>query len=413
MDAIAVQTLDVALRRVAAAHAAAAPWEGRNALDAAVLGYMDVAALRQHIRPDERVHGDLHRGRRQAQHRAPSARRWSGTCARPRSATPAAAEGAGARLPRGGRAALRVHDDPRVGRTSPTPTCSTTARWSPSYVANAAALGRHGRRPGGGRTPRRRFHRHGQRQLPGAVDPPDDPGRRRPACRSTPPDFAEWARGPEGDRAVLDGAKAMAMTVVDLWCDRRRLRTAAEDAVRRPPTPTRCSTCSRRPAADATGAGGPAVAMTLRDGVRPRGVHASRKPTSSGGTSPTSTARSSRSSTCPRSSRVRCSPGTAAARRACAGCSSTSSSAISTSPATRRVDATVGLAPGRGAVREGVLRVRRRLRGPARRRAPGLRAGLEPAHQGARVGSADELPRAEHALHRLRRPARRPVPLPP
>jgi hypothetical protein len=30
-------------------------------------------------------------------------------------------------------------------------------------------------------------------------------------------DFAEWARSPEGDRAVLDGAKAMAMTVVDLW----------------------------------------------------------------------------------------------------------------------------------------------------------------------------------------------------
>ena len=40
-----------------AAHAAAAPWEGRNALDAAVLGYMNVAALRQHIRPNERIHG--------------------------------------------------------------------------------------------------------------------------------------------------------------------------------------------------------------------------------------------------------------------------------------------------------------------------------------------------------------------
>jgi len=30
-------------------------------------------------------------------------------------------------------------------------------------------------------------------------------------------EFAEWAGGPDGDRAVLDGAKAMAMTVVDLW----------------------------------------------------------------------------------------------------------------------------------------------------------------------------------------------------
>lgn len=31
-------------------------------------------------------------------------------------------------------------------------------------------------------------------------------------------DFAAWAVSPDGDRAVLDGAKIMAMTVVDLWC---------------------------------------------------------------------------------------------------------------------------------------------------------------------------------------------------
>jgi len=41
-----------------AAHAAAAPWEGVNALDAIVLGYTGVAALRQHLRPGtEKVHG--------------------------------------------------------------------------------------------------------------------------------------------------------------------------------------------------------------------------------------------------------------------------------------------------------------------------------------------------------------------
>ncbi len=40
-----------------AAHAAASPHQGRNALDAAVLGYVNVAALRQHILPDERIHG--------------------------------------------------------------------------------------------------------------------------------------------------------------------------------------------------------------------------------------------------------------------------------------------------------------------------------------------------------------------
>jgi amidohydrolase len=51
------------VRRVAvtyrgrAAHAAAAPWLGRNALDAVVTAYQSVAQLRQHILPIDRVHG--------------------------------------------------------------------------------------------------------------------------------------------------------------------------------------------------------------------------------------------------------------------------------------------------------------------------------------------------------------------
>jgi amidohydrolase len=56
MQVIAVQEL-VAEYTGAAAHAAAFPHKGRNALDAAVLGYVNVAALRQHIRPEERIHG--------------------------------------------------------------------------------------------------------------------------------------------------------------------------------------------------------------------------------------------------------------------------------------------------------------------------------------------------------------------
>jgi len=39
------------------AHASAAPWEGQNALDAAVIAYQSVAVLRQQIKPDHRVHG--------------------------------------------------------------------------------------------------------------------------------------------------------------------------------------------------------------------------------------------------------------------------------------------------------------------------------------------------------------------
>jgi hypothetical protein len=33
------------------------------------------------------------------------------------------------------------------------------------------------------------------------------------------PEFAGYAAGADGDRAVVDGAKALAMTVVDLWTD--------------------------------------------------------------------------------------------------------------------------------------------------------------------------------------------------
>jgi hypothetical protein len=42
-----------------------------------------------------------------------------------------------------------------------------------------------------------------------AVAPPDVP------LHSA--EFAEWAGSEAGDQAVLDGAKAMAMTVLDMW----------------------------------------------------------------------------------------------------------------------------------------------------------------------------------------------------
>ncbi|KAI0364207.1 hypothetical protein BV20DRAFT_956760 [Pilatotrama ljubarskyi] len=39
------------------AHAALSPWEGQNALDAAVLAYTNIAVLRQQLKPTHRVHG--------------------------------------------------------------------------------------------------------------------------------------------------------------------------------------------------------------------------------------------------------------------------------------------------------------------------------------------------------------------
>src|SRR3989442_4868671 len=45
-----------------AAHASADPWEGVNALDAAVQTYTNVAMLRQQVGPDARIHGIITHG---------------------------------------------------------------------------------------------------------------------------------------------------------------------------------------------------------------------------------------------------------------------------------------------------------------------------------------------------------------
>ncbi|EGO26697.1 hypothetical protein SERLADRAFT_436509 [Serpula lacrymans var. lacrymans S7.9] len=44
------------------AHAALSPWEGKNALDAAVLAYNNISLLRQQIKPTHRVHGIFEKG---------------------------------------------------------------------------------------------------------------------------------------------------------------------------------------------------------------------------------------------------------------------------------------------------------------------------------------------------------------
>ncbi len=51
------------LSTVSSAHAALSPWEGVNALDAAVLGYNNISALRQQLKPTHRVHGIFHEGK--------------------------------------------------------------------------------------------------------------------------------------------------------------------------------------------------------------------------------------------------------------------------------------------------------------------------------------------------------------
>ncbi|KAL6864001.1 hypothetical protein J3F83DRAFT_716292 [Trichoderma novae-zelandiae] len=60
-DLIASHKFRVEFRGVTA-HAAGEPWNGVNALDAAVAAYTNVSMLRQQIRPDERIHGVIEVG---------------------------------------------------------------------------------------------------------------------------------------------------------------------------------------------------------------------------------------------------------------------------------------------------------------------------------------------------------------
>lgn len=224
MGAIAIQQVEVSYRG-RAAHAAAAPHAGRNALDAAVLGYMNVAALRQHIRPDERVHGIITDGG-EAPNVVPehAAARWY-----VRSPTTA------------GLADLKQRFIACLEAGASAAGCEIDVNWlEPAYAdmvdnqalvdlyrANARRVGREVRDPAAdelvvGSTDMGNVSHIVPSIHPMiAVSPPDVPIHTK--------DFARFAGGPEGDRAVLDGAKALAATILDLWIDPELLgRTRSE-----------------------------------------------------------------------------------------------------------------------------------------------------------------------------------------
>jgi hypothetical protein len=46
-------------------------------------------------------------------------------------------------------------------------------------------------------------------------------------------DFVRFAGGPEGDAAVLDGAKALACTIADLWLDPEALARITDEFAQR------------------------------------------------------------------------------------------------------------------------------------------------------------------------------------
>jgi amidohydrolase len=229
MDVVALHQLH-ATYTGEAAHAAAAPHKGRNALDAAVLGYVNVAALRQHIESGERVHGIIAEGGDRPNivpHRTRS--EWI-----VRSTTVAGLDDLKARV----LACLQAGAD-AAG-------CEMHVDWQDPvyadmidnaaiverYRANAGALGRIVRAPSA------------TARVIGSTDmgnvsyavPSIHPMIQvaPPGVPIHTPAFAGFAAGPEGDRAVIDGAKALAWTVADLWLDaglRDRARTEWSEQV--------------------------------------------------------------------------------------------------------------------------------------------------------------------------------------
>ncbi|HWC12069.1 MAG TPA: amidohydrolase, partial [Acidimicrobiales bacterium] len=195
------------------AHAAACPEQGRNALDAAVLGYNAVAALRQHIAASERVHGTfLEAGEKPNVVPDRAVAEWY-----VRSDTQASLQPLKERVLaclEAGAAAAGCHME-----WSPTaPEYSDLRTNRPLvdlYRRNSAEVGRPVAEP----SPTRRVMASTDMGNVSHLVPSI-----HPMLAASPPDvslhsaeFAGWAASPQGDRAVLDGAKAMAMTAVDLW----------------------------------------------------------------------------------------------------------------------------------------------------------------------------------------------------
>jgi amidohydrolase len=205
------------------AHASAIPHAGINALDALVTAYQSIAQLRQHIKPTERIHGIITRGGS-----APNI-------------VPDETEGffyvRAAVAEELAALKLRVQACLEAGALATG--CTADIQWAKvnfldlktsmpiarSYEANMRSIGR-------GFFP--------MEKLPSGSAGSTDMGNIshrvpsiHPMISCAPPnvvihnpEFARWAGSETGDKACIDGAKALAMTAIDFMTD-QGLRDAA------------------------------------------------------------------------------------------------------------------------------------------------------------------------------------------
>ncbi len=211
-----------------AAHAAAMPYRGLNALDAVVTAYQTIAQLRQHIRQTERIHGIITDGGLAANIvperagcrfyvRAADIHQLAELKKRVQACFEAGALATGCKL------------ELKWGNTD---YLDLKTNWpmAGAFEQNAVALGRE-------------FFP--VKEIPPGFAGSTDMGNVSHRVASIHPmfavapanviihnaEFAKWAASEKGDVAVLDGAKAMAQTALDLMFDaplRERVKTDFE-----------------------------------------------------------------------------------------------------------------------------------------------------------------------------------------
>jgi amidohydrolase len=222
---LACATLEVTYHGKSA-HASSRPWQGINALDGLVLAYQSIAALRQHIKATERVHGVITDGgmapnivpERAAGRffvRAETAKDLATLRQRVIACFEAGAQATGARLE----------------LVSPEPDSLDMRHSLPlahAFQANAESLGRvfisrdHPAYARAGSTDMGNVSHYVPSIHPNLASAP-------PECVIHNPEFARWAGSEMGDQAAIDGAKALAMTAIDFFTDanlRAEVKTA-------------------------------------------------------------------------------------------------------------------------------------------------------------------------------------------
>jgi amidohydrolase len=194
------------------AHAAAAPWEGVNALDALTVTQTAIGLLRQQLPPDSIVHGIVTEGGHAANIIPERTAAWY--------------EARATTLERMGELRARVQACFRAGALATGATLSITPRgrdfadlrqdetMTAVYTRAAEALGRNPERSArvGGSTDMGNVS-----HLVPTIHPMIGYDTR--GAKQHTAEFAESGTSPGADRAILDGATAMAWTAVELATD--------------------------------------------------------------------------------------------------------------------------------------------------------------------------------------------------